>query len=225
MPRKALIYAWVVIVAGFTVMGRAAVSWQLWARGPFLTLLGLAMLAATLKLRLPNLAGTLSPAFVFLLISAATLSWPATVAIAAVSGVVQCAWRPKVRPSALQLAFNGSMMAVSGSAAHGMAHGIVVSANMLPVMLGMAGTGLLVSNTLIMSTILCLLEDGPFDAIWGAVQLWAVPYYLGGGLLASVWARADLGSEVPACVLAGMSVYVLSVCFRELGSRMQGRIS
>ena len=68
------------------------------------------------------------------------------------------------------------------------------------------------------STILCLLKEAPFYAVWRSVQLWTVPYYMAGGLLAGVWARAELTASVGIAILAAASVYVLSVCVRELRS-------
>ena len=221
MTRNALIYACAVIGIGLAVLACATISWPAWPGGPFLVCLGLALLAATFKLRLPNLTGTLSPAFVFLLVAVATLSWSETVAIAAASGIMQCVWHPKTRPTALQVAFNAAAMAISAAVAHGMAWGMTADVTPdLPVILATAGVALLFSNTLLLSTILCLLKEAPFHSIWRSVQLWAVPYYLAGSVLAGVWARTTLTPHLTGIVLAAISVYVLSLCYRELALRV-----
>ena len=113
MTRRALIYAWTVIAIGIAVLACAALGWQSSNRGAMLTCLGLAALAATFKVKLPKLTGTISPAFLFLLVSVATGSWSETVAIGVVSAIVQCLWRAKTRPGALQLAFNASTMPIA----------------------------------------------------------------------------------------------------------------
>lgn len=224
MTKNALIYAWTINTIGFAVLFRAALecrsSWQS-SNGPtFLVCLALAALAATFKVKLPKLTGTISPAFVFLLVSVATLSRSETVAIAVVSGIVQCLWRPRTRPSALQLTFNAAALAISGAVAHGVTRGLVVvgGADSFAVVLGAAGVALLVTDTVVVSTILCLIQEAPFYTVWRSVQFWAVPYYLAGGVLASVWTRVEFTANVGVTILAAVSVYVLSVCCQELGS-------
>ena len=228
MTRTALIYASIVIAMGIAVLGSAALQWQSPWQSPtgpaMLTCLGLASLAATFKVSLPKLTGTISPAFVFLLVSVATQSWSETVLISVVSAIVQCLWRPKKRPGALQVAFNAAAMAIAAGVAHGVARGLtaVGGLDVLVVVLGAAGVALLVTNTLLISTILCLIKEGPFYTIWRSVQLWAVPHYLAGGVLASSWARARLTASIGVTVLAAASVYVLSVCYSELGRLLTG---
>jgi hypothetical protein len=218
MPKSALIYAWAVIATGVAVLACAVVGWQSSDRGAFIVGLGLVAMAATFKMKLPKLTGTLSPAFVFVLVSVATETWSETVIIAALSAAVQCLWRPKTRPTALQLAFNMAALAIAGGVAHGMTQLLVVRSNpdLLLVALGAAGVALLVTNTLLLSTILCLVREAPFMTIWCSVQMWTVPYYLAGGVLANIWARAQLSPATGGVVLALASVYVLSICYREL---------
>jgi len=219
MTKSAQIYVWTVIAIGIAVLACAVVGWQSSNRGAMLACLGLAALAATFKVKLPKLTGTISPAFVFLLVSVATRSWSETVVIAVVSAIVQCLWRAKTRPRALQLALNAATLAIAGGVAHGVARGLTVmgGADVLAVVLGAAGVTLLVTNTLLISTMLWLIKEGPFYTVWRAVQLWAVPYYLAGGALASVWVRAELTFSTSVTILAAASVYVLSVCYQELG--------
>lgn len=100
-----------------------------------------------------------------------------------VSGIVQCLWRPKVRPSALQVAFNGATMAISGAVAGALA---TATPARLAELLGTADIALLLTNTLLVSTVLCLIKEAPFSSVWRSFQLWAVPYYLAGGVLASI---------------------------------------
>jgi hypothetical protein len=222
MTRSAHIYAWTVIAIGMAVLGCAALEWQSsWqsATGAVtVACLGLAAVAATFKVKLPKLTGTISPAFVFVLVATADLSWSETVGVSVVSALVQCLLRPATRPTTLQLAFNAATMAIAGGVAHGVARGLTAfgGSDVLVVVLGAAGVALLVTNTLLVATILCLMEEGPFYKVWRSVQLWAVPYYLGGGILAGVWSRADLRVSAKVTVLAAASVYMLSVCYQEL---------
>ena len=107
-------------------------------------------------------------------------------------------------------------MAISGGLAHRMTWALVGMRRADVVILGVAGVALLVTNTLIVSTIICLVKEAPFEIVWRSLQLRAVPYYLAGGVIASVWARAELTSLSGVALLAAISVYLLSICYREL---------
>jgi len=218
MTKSALNYARAVVAMGVAILISAAWLWRSANGIAFGVCLALALFASTLKLKLTGLTGTLSPGFVFLLVSVAMLSWQETVIIAVAAGLVQCLWRPKVPPSSLQIGFAGATMAISAGLTHGVTWGLVAmrSADGMVVILGVAGVVLLVTNTLLVSTILCLLREAPFETVWRSVQRRAVPYYLAGGLLAGVWVRADLATTAGMAVLAAISVYLLSICCREL---------
>ncbi len=218
MPMKALYYAWSIVVIGVAVLVCAISGWQSADPSAFGVCLGLAALAATFKMRLPKLTGTISPAFVFVMVAIASLSWSEVVVIAAISGIVQCLWRAKKRPTSLQVAFNTSALAIASGMAYGLARMPVASGHleMLAVGLGAAGITLLVSNTLIVSMILCLIQEAPFMTAWRSIQLWAVPYYLAGGLLANIWARTQLTGSLGVVILAAVSAYAVSIVFGEL---------
>ena len=218
MTKRALIYAWMIIVIGIAVVATAILKWQNSSGEAWVVCLGLAAFASTLKVKLPRLTGTISPGFVFLLVAVATRSWTETVVLAMVSGVVQCLWRPKTRPSALQVGFNGSMMSIASGVTYGAARWLLAAgaADMLLVVLGVAGVMLLVSNTLMLSTILCLIKEAPFVTVLRSVEVWAVPYYLAGGVLANVWTHVPLTARTGLTIVAAVSVYLLSVCTREV---------
>jgi hypothetical protein len=218
VPKKALIYAYAVVAAGFAVLLCAALSWSSSNTSGFLGCLSLAAVAATFKFKFPRLTGTLSPAFVFVLLAAATLSWQGTVCIAAASGVVQSLWRPKTRPQYLQVAFSAATMALAAGLSHA---AFEAQALIIPVLaLALAGVTLFTANTLIVSTVLCLLREAPFSAIWKGLQLWSVPYYVAGSLLAALWASIGLHAWVGRIVLAALSAWLLSLCYRRIHPRL-----
>ena len=216
MPRQALIYGWAIVAVGVATAAGAALSWSSRDAASLLVCLALAVLASTFKIKLPGVTGTISPAFVFVLVAAEQLSFPETVAISAASALVQSLWRARVRPSILQAAFNAAALTIAGGLAHGVAHGLLAARNGIPavVLLAVSGLVLLVSNTLLVAIILCLIRETPLYKAWQAIQLWAVPYYLAGGVLANVWAQTPLGESALVGVLAAMSVYLLSLSYR-----------
>jgi hypothetical protein len=109
-------------------------------------------------------------------------------------------------------------MAIASGLTHGVTWGLVAlrGADGMVVILGVAGVVLLVTNTLIVATILCLIREAPFRSVWHSVQRRTVPYYLAGGVIANVWTRADVTRSAGIALLAAISVYLLSLCFSEL---------
>ena len=222
MTKFALIFAWTIIAIGIAVLAIAIWRWQTSNVESWVVCLGLAVFASTFKVKLPKLAGTLSPGFVFLLVAVATRSWTETIVLAAISGIVQCLWRPQRRPSALQVGFNGSMMSIAAGLTYGVTHWLISAggSDMLVAVLGVAGVLLLVSNTLMISTILCLIQEAPLGTLWHSVEVWAVPYYLAGGTLANIWVHVQLTARSGLTITAAVSTYLLSACVRELCSSL-----
>ncbi len=216
MPQKVHIYAWTIIAVGVFIAACAGISWRPDDPAATLVCLVLAMLASTFKIKLPGLTGTISPSFVFVLVAVGQLSFAETVFIGAAAALVQSLWRPKVQPSRLQLGFNCATLAIAGGLAHGVAHGLfsasVVIPNGLPLMV--SGLVLLVTNTMLVAIILCLIQKSPLYKAWRSIQLWSVPYYVAGGVLAHVWAQAPLTSSISVAILAVMSTYLLSISYR-----------
>jgi len=221
MPKRALIYAWTVVAVGTAGAASSALLWQTSDANAFWICLALAALASTFKVKLPGFDSSISPAFVFQLVAAAQFTGPETVAIGMVSALVQSLWKRQSKATIVQVAFNVSTVAISSGVAFAMAHQAQANPVQHTLMLGIAGLVLLVVNTLIVSVVLCMIQATPVRSAWRSLQVWAFPYYLAGGVLASVWVLAVDRPTATLAVLAAISVYVLSVCYREVTARMQ----
>ena len=143
MPGAARMYLTGVVAAGLIVLAAAALHWQ--SQNPIgsVICLALAVLASTLKIRLPYVQGTLTPAFVLLLATIAQLSLAETAVMAAVVGVVQVLWRP-ARPMLAQVLFNPACLALSAALAW------VVSRIALEPWLNHSVVGVLLVSTLVL---------------------------------------------------------------------------
>ncbi len=219
MARNPLIYAWTVIAMGTAVAASALLLWRPQDMAAFVVCLGLAVLASTFKVTLPSTDGTISPGFIFLLVAIGRLGWSETVAIGMASALVQLLWRRKTRPNAVQIGFNAATMAIAGGLAYGVAHGLAQSAGDPVVFLAVAGVVLLVTNTLLVAAIVCLMKNAPLHTVWRLLQPRVIPYYLAGGVLAGVWSRADLTTSAGVAVMAAVSAYLLSLWYREMDGR------
>lgn len=70
-----------------------------------------------------------------------------------------------------------------------------------------------------MAAILCVVEERTLYLIFRSLQLWALPYYLAGGVLSAAWGRVELGASGALMVLATVSLYLLHICDREVMER------
>src|SRR5271165_4114015 len=209
MPKQALVFASIVAAVGAGAVITAAVSWHSVALAPFFVAAALALLAATFKVRIPGVTGAISPVSVPILFAAGTLGWQAAAVIAAGSAILQCIWRPKTRPSALQVAFNSATMTLSAAVAT-LTAGLTAPAGSF-VWFVAAAVVYQVINAFLVSVILSLLGDGiTFRSLWRHCHLWSFPYQLAAGLFAGLWAQAvplaagnaaPLAAIVLACVL------------------------
>lgn len=215
MPKQALIYAISVIAAGAGVAALAALQWSCAEPAIFLLCLGLNILTSTFKVRLPGISGTISPGFVFLLVAIGRLTWMETVAIGAAGGAVQCVWRAVSRPARIQVLFNMACLAICGGLAHRISHTAFDLAPQTAILvLSTAAIVLLVSNTMLVSAVVCLIQGQSLRESWKISQFWSAPYYFAGALIAQVVAQGDL--TYMAVYLVLLALFVLHNFYGKL---------
>lgn len=216
MQRRPLVYARCVIAAGIILALGALMQWTFIEPANYLACLGLAVLASTWKLRFPGLESAVAPSFVFILVCVARFDWTQTVAMAMAQVIVQYYWRRKAPPRPLQLSFNIAALGIAAYAAHLVAH-TVPGPRLLWV--GIAGVTMLIINGLLVSGIICLNENRPLRTVWQGIQIIAVPYWLGGGVLAALWSESNLAA-LPVVVMAAISAYLLDSVFHDWVRRL-----
>jgi hypothetical protein len=216
LPRAAGRFVAVVVGSGFLLVFVAAINWQSQSRGRFVTYLALAMCASTLKIRLPRMRGTLTPAFVLLLATIADLSWEETVLMATVLGLVQAMWRCKQRPTLAQVLFNPACLALSAACAY------VLSRAALAPWLGNSVVGVLAigtivlygCNTLLVGTVLALVERKPLASACQLCCFWSLPYYLVGAAVAGIMVATSRTADWPASLLVLPLMGLVYVSYR-----------
>jgi hypothetical protein len=223
MPTKAKVYIGVIVVLGFALL-TGVLSLQ--PRFPdlprYLSYLLLALLASTLKVRFPGITGTISVNFLFILIGIANFTMSESLALGAAAILIQCLWRTRCRPRLIQVAFNVAALTISIAAAYQVSHFTLAlaRADSLSALLALAASVYFVSNTLLISGVLCLIEGKPLKQIWEQCYLWTFPYYLIGSAIAglvTVSSRA-IGWEGALLVLPLM--YLVYTFYRLYVDRM-----
>ncbi len=206
MPKNAKIYIALIVTLGFALLAGCLVFRAEFPDGPrYFSYLLLAVLASTMKVRLPGITGTISVNFLFILIGIADFTLAETLTMGCLAILAQCLWRTKSTPRLVQVAFNVGALSVSIAAAYQVSHFAMAlaRAESLPAMLALAACVFFVSNTLLISGVLCLLEGKPLGKIWQQCYLWSFPYYLVGSAIAglvTVSSRA-IGWQGPLLVL------------------------
>ncbi len=188
LPVRAKFYAQAVVAGGAMLVLFSLVRWEPADLVRFAAYLGLGLIAATLKIRLPGLDSSMSILFVLSLVFIADCSLPEAIILSAATGVVQSLWKPQQKPSALQVLFNGATQALSVALAF-LAFRFLQdhsSALSLPASLAAATTVLYLTNAVLVAAVLCLIERRPLRQLWSHCYFWSFPYYLVGTAVAGL---------------------------------------
>jgi diguanylate cyclase (GGDEF)-like protein/putative nucleotidyltransferase with HDIG domain len=185
MPIRAKVFIALTAAAGAVVLTTALLRWQSNDLLKFACYLLIATVAATLKVRLPGIEGTMSVHFLFVLLGVMELSLPETLVIGCAAALVQSLWKPKQRPEPVKVIFNVLSMTanainltylayhgLAGPLRHGRALLLVVSA-----------CAYFLSNTFPVAVVIALTEKLSLRKIWGETYFWSFPYYLVGAAL------------------------------------------
>jgi len=153
----------------------------------FCAYLALALLGATLKLRLPRVKANVSTSFAFILIGIANFSLGEAVLMGASATLVQCLWRPRGKRNARQLFFNLGATVIGVTVAYNPFHfELAQGLHKIPEMLPLAALLYFVTNTGLVSGMIALSDDEPFRAVWRNLTQYLIAYYLVGGFIATL---------------------------------------
>jgi hypothetical protein len=187
MPTGAKLYISSAIIVGLAMLaGCLLYGWNFPDLPRYFGYLLLACLSSTLKIKLPKICGTMSINFLFVLIGVAELTVAETITLGCASALAQCLWKPRKRPTLVQILFNMSTLATSIGGCFFISHALVQRENLLGL-LAVAVCTYFLLNTGMVSLVLALIEKRPYIKIWRQCYLWSFPYYLvGSGVAAAI---------------------------------------
>jgi len=182
MSTKLKAYISGVIAAGALILAPALLHWTSPHPRRFLLYVVLAILAAMLKMRLPGIDGTYSVSFIFILIGILYFTLPETLVAGCAAALVQTTLNAKQRPKVVQVLFNIANLTISIGLCFLVAHGLSGRGltDHQPVTLAVIACVFFVTNTVLVSGVLSLLQGKPLQEIWQQWYLWSFPYYLMG---------------------------------------------
>jgi len=176
---KIFIGALAALAAGCCVY--ASLHWQSTDLLKFFCYLTVALLASSLKIKLPGVNGTMSVNFLFILLGVLELSFAETLVIGFAAVFAQCYPRSSnLKP--IHVIFNLSQLPVGTAIAYGVFR--LVSAHFHgPLVLALVAMSYFIFNTLVMSVIIRLTEARPILKVWSECYFWSFPYYLVGAAI------------------------------------------
>jgi hypothetical protein len=171
--------------------------------------LALALVASALKIRMPGVTGTFSLNPVFIILAAAYGGLGSALPVGCAAVLAQSFWRPKVRPTAVQIVFNISNVAISTGVAWLVYRTTRARYGWTDAyaLLAVAAALYFLVNTGLVSVILAAVDSKPLRSVMGTWFACALPYYVIGTILASQIAPPPLRARWGA--LLSLSAMVL----------------
>jgi diguanylate cyclase (GGDEF)-like protein/putative nucleotidyltransferase with HDIG domain len=211
MPVRAKIY--IALVLGSGLAGLAMQLAHFHSVDPFIFWLYFLVTVFTsgLKVRLPAVLATLSVNFLFILVGIAMFGMPEAILLAVAGTLVQCLWKPRVPPRAIQVAFSACSVALAVMAAHSVFHGPLepILGDLHPLLLGVAAIVYFMVNTVLVGIVIALTERKPIFETWYTTYFWMLTYHLAAASVA--WLIIVLSKQViwhAAIVLFPMAYFV-----------------
>jgi diguanylate cyclase (GGDEF)-like protein/putative nucleotidyltransferase with HDIG domain len=186
MPIRAKIYIALVLALGGAALATQLVRLDGANAGIFWLYFIVTVLTSGLKVRLPMVFATLSVNFLFILVAIAKFSLPEALLLTAAGCVVQCLWRPRVRPRAIQIAFSTSSMCLATYAAYFTFHGVLsrIMGDLHPLRLGLAAFVYYCVNTVLIAGVIAMTERKSIQKTWRETYLWALQYHMAASAIA-----------------------------------------
>ncbi len=228
LPVAAKAFIGVVVGLGVAVLAYAVAQWTSADPVRFAGFAALAVVAATWKVRLPGMVGTISLGFVVVLVSIIELSLAETALLCAAMGAVQSVWKTARRPALHQVVFNMSTLVVSASLAHVICGWLAASPLQTPVaiVLPLAVLVTYAANSLLVSMVICLAEQKALSTIWQQCYFWSLAYYMVGGAGAGLMiATMRAAGWVPSLTVVPLIMLVYVSYRGHVSSAKQVRVS
>lgn len=185
MPKSAKLYIYGVIAVGTALFAVSMASMAPQRLSDWLLYLALAMLASSLKLRLPGLTRTYSLSFLFLLYGIGRYSLPEVLIAGCAGALIQSVCNARKRPTLLQVLFNMANLVISVGLCFAVAHNSLIDGlgQYRPAAMALVAFLYFLVNTVLVSGVLALLEGRGLSAVSSDWYFWSFPYYLIGAVL------------------------------------------
>ena len=196
MSIRARLFIGATAALGVWAFVHALWHWQSVDLTRFVCYLLVAVLASSLKIRLPGIDGTMSVNFLFILLSVLELNLPETLILGCTATLAQCLVGTRQKLVPIKIVFNVlSMMANAIVLSYFAYHDLqrVLGAGTLPLLV-ITALVFFLANTIPVAVIISVTEGKPAHKVWGECHFWSFPFYMVGA--AVVFAVGVLGKHV-----------------------------
>jgi diguanylate cyclase (GGDEF)-like protein/putative nucleotidyltransferase with HDIG domain len=216
MSTQARLFLVFVCLLGLSVVVYGGLTWKVDDVPKFLAYLLTAVVASRLKVGLPEVRGTMSVNFLFILIGIAELGLSETLALGCAAILVQCFIDRRRWPKFEQVAFNISSAAFAIAAAYFTYHGTLhrYLAQSTSFLLVLSACVYFLLNTLPVATIISLTEHKSIQKVWTDCYFWSFPYYLLGAAVAALVSWFNQKAGWPATLLALPAMFLIYRSYR-----------
>src|SRR5215467_4344022 len=210
MSKQARLFLFIVCMAGLATIVYGGLAWRISDPAKFAAYVLTAILASRLKVELPEITGTISVNFLFILIGISELGFSETLVLGCSAILVQCLLTRRRWPRVEQVLFNISSAAVAIWASYFCFHGPLSSRlhSNSALLLMVSAAVYFLFNTLPVATIISLTEGKSLRKIWTECYFWSLPYYLAGGAIAAMfgWVNRRVGWQPTLLALPAMFI-------------------
>jgi diguanylate cyclase (GGDEF)-like protein/putative nucleotidyltransferase with HDIG domain len=185
MPTRVKLFVGVSSAVGAVVLVTSLLHWHVNDPLKFGCYLLIGVLAATMKVRLPGVDGTMSVHFLFVLLGIMELSLPETLVIGCAAAAVQSLWKLRRQHELVKAVFNVFGMTANAICLTYLVYNSAATLlrNGRPLLLVVAAGAYFLSNTVPVSVVIVLAEGRSLRQIWKETYFWSFPYYLVGAAL------------------------------------------
>ena len=193
MPIRARIFIVVTAATGAAAIGAACMHWHSNDLLKFACYLAIAVLASTMKVKLPGMDSTMSVHFLFVLLGVLELSLAETLVVGCTAALVQSVWKNKRRSEPVKVVFNVLSNTSNAICLTYLAYHLLsgLLKNSLPLLLLVTACTYFLTNTVPVSIVIALCERRPLRGMWSETYFWSLPYYLLGAAVVGVVSFCD----------------------------------
>ncbi len=216
MPNLAKAYIAMIAAIAAVVLALVAFRWNPDNLKNFVVFFALAMLASTMKIRLPGFKTTISTNFAFILVGIALYTFGETVLIGLGGALVQSLWKTQTRPKLLQVLFNAACLTVCTAAAFWTSHNVpaLLGLNSMAAMMVLGACVYMALKPGLVSIVISLAEGRPLRELWFSCYEWTFPYFVVGAAVAGLAAAAGRGTNFGVALLVVPVMYFVYVYYR-----------
>ncbi len=193
LPIRARVFVGITAAYGVAVLAFSFLHWQSTNLLKFGCYFVIAVLASTMKVRLPGMESTMSVHFLFVLLGILELSLPETLAIGCAAALLQSMWKAPQGVEPVKVLFN--VVSMTAPAIFLTYHAYHSAERMLqhsvPLLLVVAAFVYFLSNTIPVAVVITLAQGNSLRKVWSETYFWSLPYYIIGAAIVGLISYVD----------------------------------